>query len=62
MFRFIDGGQKRIVFRREDGQRMALLEGDKLISYNSAFPITGFYYRVEVFDPDSDSSIERAVA
>jgi hypothetical protein len=41
-------GECRIVFQRDDGQMMEVEENGRLVSYNSAFPTTGYAYRYEV--------------
>jgi len=38
----------KVVFQRKDGQVMEVDENDKLVSYNSAYPTTGYAYKYEV--------------
>lgn len=42
------GGGCQIVFQRDDGQMMEVQESGRVVSYNSAFPTTGYAYRYEV--------------
>jgi len=41
-------GTLKVMFEREDGQMMEVDENDKLISYNSAYPTTGYCFKYEV--------------
>jgi len=41
-------GDQRVVIEREDRQKMSIYEDDRVVSHGSWYPVTGYYYNLEI--------------